>query len=83
MDLLGALVTKNVAICDPLLIFVGVFFGQAVCVVLWVSSYCASTLRPLKSSLQKKKKKKKDTTAVTVSAFSLTDPYTRGSCVQK
>ncbi|CDQ70265.1 unnamed protein product [Oncorhynchus mykiss] len=34
--------------------------GQTVCVVLWVASYSASVLRPLKSSLQKKKKKTKD-----------------------
>jgi len=38
-----------------------VFFTETVCVTLWVASYCASVLRPLKSSLQKKKKKKKDT----------------------
>ncbi|KAF5906862.1 N-alpha-acetyltransferase 25, NatB auxiliary subunit, partial [Clarias magur] len=42
-----------------------VYFVETISVVLWVSSYCASTLRPLKSSLQKKKKKKKDTSAVT------------------
>uniref|UniRef100_A0A672SNG6 N-alpha-acetyltransferase 25, NatB auxiliary subunit n=1 Tax=Sinocyclocheilus grahami TaxID=75366 RepID=A0A672SNG6_SINGR len=33
---------------------------QTVCIVLWVSNYCGSVLRPLKSSLQKKKKKKKE-----------------------
>ncbi|XP_076020070.1 N-alpha-acetyltransferase 25, NatB auxiliary subunit isoform X2 [Genypterus blacodes] len=38
-----------------------VFFVETVCVVLWMASYCAKVLRPLKSSLQKKKKKKKDT----------------------
>ncbi|XP_008323859.1 N-alpha-acetyltransferase 25, NatB auxiliary subunit [Cynoglossus semilaevis] len=38
-----------------------IFFVETMCVVLWVSSYCAKILRPLKSSLQKKKKKKKDT----------------------
>lgn len=38
-----------------------VFFVETMCVVLWVASYSASVLRPLKSSLQKKKKKKKDT----------------------
>uniref|UniRef100_A0AAR2K431 N-alpha-acetyltransferase 25, NatB auxiliary subunit n=1 Tax=Pygocentrus nattereri TaxID=42514 RepID=A0AAR2K431_PYGNA len=42
-----------------------VYFVETICVVLWVSNYCGSTLRPLKSSLQKKKKKKKDATAVT------------------
>uniref|UniRef100_A0A4W4FC08 N-alpha-acetyltransferase 25, NatB auxiliary subunit n=1 Tax=Electrophorus electricus TaxID=8005 RepID=A0A4W4FC08_ELEEL len=42
-----------------------VFFVETVCVVLWVSSHCSGTLRPLKSSLQKKKKKKKETSTVT------------------
>ncbi|CAN9504593.1 unnamed protein product [Ophioblennius macclurei] len=37
-----------------------VFFVETVCIVLWVASYCAKILRPLKTSLQKKKKKKKD-----------------------
>ncbi|KAJ1093026.1 hypothetical protein NDU88_006135 [Pleurodeles waltl] len=38
-----------------------VFFVESVSFALWVSSYCCSVLRPLKSNLQKKKKKKKDT----------------------
>ncbi|KAK1800814.1 hypothetical protein P4O66_005996, partial [Electrophorus voltai] len=42
-----------------------VFFVETICVVLWVSSHCSGTLRPLKSSLQKKKKKKKETSTVT------------------
>uniref|UniRef100_A0A8C7F155 N-alpha-acetyltransferase 25, NatB auxiliary subunit n=1 Tax=Oncorhynchus kisutch TaxID=8019 RepID=A0A8C7F155_ONCKI len=43
---------------------------QTVCVVLWVASYSASVLRPLKSSLQKKKKKTKDSsTPVVLSGF--------------
>uniref|UniRef100_A0AAX7UVC8 N-alpha-acetyltransferase 25, NatB auxiliary subunit n=1 Tax=Astatotilapia calliptera TaxID=8154 RepID=A0AAX7UVC8_ASTCA len=37
-----------------------VFFVETVCIVLWMASYCAKILRPLKTSLQKKKKKKKD-----------------------
>uniref|UniRef100_A0A671PML4 N-alpha-acetyltransferase 25, NatB auxiliary subunit n=1 Tax=Sinocyclocheilus anshuiensis TaxID=1608454 RepID=A0A671PML4_9TELE len=37
-----------------------VYFVETVCIVLWVSNYCGSVLRPLKSSLQKKKKKKKE-----------------------
>ncbi|XP_055009601.1 N-alpha-acetyltransferase 25, NatB auxiliary subunit isoform X2 [Boleophthalmus pectinirostris] len=37
-----------------------VFFVETMSVVLWVASYCAKILRPLKTSLQKKKKKKKD-----------------------
>uniref|UniRef100_A0A8B9GU29 N(alpha)-acetyltransferase 25, NatB auxiliary subunit n=1 Tax=Astyanax mexicanus TaxID=7994 RepID=A0A8B9GU29_ASTMX len=50
-----------------------VYFLETICIVLWVSNYCGSTLRPLKSSLQKKKKKKKDTasavTPVVLSGF--------------
>ncbi|XP_062268710.1 N-alpha-acetyltransferase 25, NatB auxiliary subunit isoform X2 [Platichthys flesus] len=38
-----------------------IFFVETVCIVLWMASYCAKILRPLKISLQKKKKKKKDT----------------------
>ncbi|KAJ8263493.1 hypothetical protein COCON_G00159500 [Conger conger] len=46
-----------------------VYFTESVCIVLWVSSYCSSVLRPLKSSLQKKKKKKKETNIVTPPVF--------------
>lgn len=42
-----------------------VYFVETVCIVLWVSNYCGSVLRPLKSSLQKKKKKKKEASTVT------------------
>uniref|UniRef100_A0A672KKV1 N-alpha-acetyltransferase 25, NatB auxiliary subunit n=1 Tax=Sinocyclocheilus grahami TaxID=75366 RepID=A0A672KKV1_SINGR len=42
-----------------------VYFAETVCIVLWVSNYCGSVLRPLKSSLQKKKKKKKEASTVT------------------
>uniref|UniRef100_A0A3Q3WSY2 N-alpha-acetyltransferase 25, NatB auxiliary subunit n=1 Tax=Mola mola TaxID=94237 RepID=A0A3Q3WSY2_MOLML len=35
------------------------FFVETVCIVMWMASYCAKILRPLKISLQKKKKKKK------------------------
>ncbi|XP_029547871.1 N-alpha-acetyltransferase 25, NatB auxiliary subunit isoform X3 [Salmo trutta] len=45
---------------QPSLLETLVFFVETVCVVLWVASYSASVLRPLKSSLQKKRKKKKD-----------------------
>ncbi|CAB1318259.1 unnamed protein product [Coregonus sp. 'balchen'] len=45
---------------QPSLLETLVFFVETVCVVLWVASYSANVLRPLKSSLQKKKKKKKD-----------------------
>uniref|UniRef100_A0A665UD52 N-alpha-acetyltransferase 25, NatB auxiliary subunit n=1 Tax=Echeneis naucrates TaxID=173247 RepID=A0A665UD52_ECHNA len=37
-----------------------IFFVETISVVLWMASYCAKILRPLKTSLQKKKKKKKD-----------------------
>ncbi|KAF0046069.1 hypothetical protein F2P81_002598 [Scophthalmus maximus] len=37
-----------------------IFFVETVCIVLWMASYCAKILRPLKTGLQKKKKKKKD-----------------------
>uniref|UniRef100_A0A8C8G7M0 N-alpha-acetyltransferase 25, NatB auxiliary subunit n=1 Tax=Oncorhynchus tshawytscha TaxID=74940 RepID=A0A8C8G7M0_ONCTS len=47
----------------PSLLETLVFFVETVCVVLWVASYSASVLRPLKSSLQKKKKKKKDSSS--------------------
>ncbi|KAF4082175.1 hypothetical protein AMELA_G00148540 [Ameiurus melas] len=55
---------------QPFLLENLVYFVETICVVFWVSSYCASTLRPLKSSLQKKKKKKKDTSAVTPAVLS-------------
>uniref|UniRef100_A0A673NLA3 N-alpha-acetyltransferase 25, NatB auxiliary subunit-like n=1 Tax=Sinocyclocheilus rhinocerous TaxID=307959 RepID=A0A673NLA3_9TELE len=42
-----------------------VYFVETICIVLWVSNYCGSVLRPLKSSLQKKKKKKKEASTVT------------------
>ncbi|KAM4710073.1 N-alpha-acetyltransferase 25, NatB auxiliary subunit [Discoglossus pictus] len=41
-----------------------VFFIETISVILWVSSYFASVLRPFKSNLQKKKKKKKDSGAL-------------------
>uniref|UniRef100_A0A673YNM7 N-alpha-acetyltransferase 25, NatB auxiliary subunit n=1 Tax=Salmo trutta TaxID=8032 RepID=A0A673YNM7_SALTR len=55
---------------QPSLLETLVFFVETVCVVLWVASYSASVLRPLKSSLQKKRKKKKDSsTPVVLSGF--------------
>ncbi|XP_052463548.1 N-alpha-acetyltransferase 25, NatB auxiliary subunit isoform X2 [Carassius gibelio] len=44
---------------QPFLLENHVYLVETVCIVLWVSNYCGSVLRPLKSSLQKKKKKKK------------------------
>lgn len=48
-----------------------VFFVETVSIVLWTASYCAKTLRPLKTSLQKKKKKKKDANAAMVHSLPL------------
>uniref|UniRef100_A0A8C7LN98 N-alpha-acetyltransferase 25, NatB auxiliary subunit n=1 Tax=Oncorhynchus mykiss TaxID=8022 RepID=A0A8C7LN98_ONCMY len=56
----------------PSLLETLVFFVETVCVVLWVASYSASVLRPLKSSLQKKKKKKKDSSSAMVLRYYLT-----------
>uniref|UniRef100_A0A8C2HQA7 N-alpha-acetyltransferase 25, NatB auxiliary subunit n=1 Tax=Cyprinus carpio TaxID=7962 RepID=A0A8C2HQA7_CYPCA len=50
---------------QPFLLENLVYFVESVCIVLWVSKYCGSVLRPLKSSLQKKKKKKKEASTVT------------------
>lgn len=50
----------------PLKGSVTVLSPQTLCVVLWVASYCARILRPLKTSLQKKKKKKKDSNTALV-----------------
>ncbi|KAJ8287131.1 hypothetical protein GJAV_G00048000 [Gymnothorax javanicus] len=55
-----------------------VFFVETVCIVLWVSSYCAKVLRPLKSSLQKKKKKKREPGTATPVLFSSFQEYTSG-----
>uniref|UniRef100_A0A8C2E0G6 N-alpha-acetyltransferase 25, NatB auxiliary subunit n=1 Tax=Cyprinus carpio TaxID=7962 RepID=A0A8C2E0G6_CYPCA len=52
-----------------------VYFVETVCIVLWVSNYCGSVLRPLKSSLQKKKKKKKEASTVTVGAPPVLSAY--------
>ncbi|ERE76484.1 N-alpha-acetyltransferase 25, NatB auxiliary subunit [Cricetulus griseus] len=43
-----------------------VFFVETVSVILWVSSYCESVLRPYKLNIQKKKKKKKETSIIMV-----------------
>ncbi|XP_012518872.1 PREDICTED: N-alpha-acetyltransferase 25, NatB auxiliary subunit [Propithecus coquereli] len=41
-----------------------VFFVETISIILWVSSYCESVLRPYKLNLQKKKKKKKETSII-------------------
>ncbi|XP_063820433.1 N-alpha-acetyltransferase 25, NatB auxiliary subunit isoform X1 [Pseudophryne corroboree] len=45
---------------SPLIIENLVFFVESIAIILWVSGYFVSVLRPFKSNLQKKKKKKKD-----------------------
>uniref|UniRef100_A0A8C9SM43 N-alpha-acetyltransferase 25, NatB auxiliary subunit n=1 Tax=Scleropages formosus TaxID=113540 RepID=A0A8C9SM43_SCLFO len=53
-----------------------VFFVETVCVVHWVSCFCAGVLRPLKASLQKRKKKKKEPISMVV--FSGFQEFTAG-----
>ncbi|ELR46683.1 N-alpha-acetyltransferase 25, NatB auxiliary subunit [Bos mutus] len=43
-----------------------VFLVETISIILWVSSYCESVLRPYKLNLQKKKKKKKETSIIMV-----------------
>ncbi|XP_064164140.1 N-alpha-acetyltransferase 25, NatB auxiliary subunit [Anguilla rostrata] len=76
----GDLLEANGGRCKtrPYLLENLVFLVETVCVVLWVSSYCARVLRPLKSSLQKKKKKKKETNTATPVVFSGYQEYTGG-----
>ncbi|MGH0164286.1 UNVERIFIED_CONTAM: hypothetical protein FKN15_048017 [Acipenser sinensis] len=49
--------------------------GKTISIVLWVSSYCANVLRPLKSNLQKKKKKKKEPNTATPPVFTRYQEY--------
>ncbi|KAI1881944.1 hypothetical protein AGOR_G00244910 [Albula goreensis] len=53
-----------------------VFFVETVCIVLWVCSYCANVLRPLRSGLQKRKKKKKETNTATPEIFAEFQEFT-------
>ncbi|KAJ8338814.1 hypothetical protein SKAU_G00356000 [Synaphobranchus kaupii] len=73
----GDLLEANGSHCktQPSLLENLVFFVETVCIVLWVSSYCAKVLRPLKSSLQKKKKKKKEINTATPVVFSRYQEY--------
>uniref|UniRef100_A0A3P8XD33 N-alpha-acetyltransferase 25, NatB auxiliary subunit n=1 Tax=Esox lucius TaxID=8010 RepID=A0A3P8XD33_ESOLU len=66
---------------QPSLLETLVFFLETVCVVLWVASYSANVLRPLKSSLQKKKKKKKDTCTAMVPPLLPSHRHTTLGCV--
>ncbi|KAG9342546.1 hypothetical protein JZ751_015925 [Albula glossodonta] len=47
-----------------------------ICIVLWVCSYCANVLRPLRSGLQKRKKKKKETNTATPEIFAEFQEFT-------
>ncbi|KAG3278999.1 N-alpha-acetyltransferase 25, NatB auxiliary subunit isoform X4 [Ictidomys tridecemlineatus] len=55
-----------------------VFFVETISVILWVSSYCESVLRPYKLSLQKKKKKKKETSIIMPPVFTSFQDYVSG-----
>lgn len=50
------------------------FLFQTVSIVLWVSSYCESVLRPYKLNIQKKKKKKKETSIIMVITKNIQHP---------
>ncbi|KAJ8415483.1 hypothetical protein AAFF_G00424630, partial [Aldrovandia affinis] len=71
-------VKDNQCKTQPTLLENLVFFVESICIVLWVSSYCGSVLRPLKSSLQKKKKKKKEINTATPAVFSGFQEYAAG-----
>uniref|UniRef100_A0A2R9C2L8 N-alpha-acetyltransferase 25, NatB auxiliary subunit n=1 Tax=Pan paniscus TaxID=9597 RepID=A0A2R9C2L8_PANPA len=55
-----------------------VFFVETISVILWVSSYCESVLRPYKLNLQKKKKKKKETSIIMPPVFTSFQDYVTG-----
>uniref|UniRef100_A0A5F9D4G5 N-alpha-acetyltransferase 25, NatB auxiliary subunit n=1 Tax=Oryctolagus cuniculus TaxID=9986 RepID=A0A5F9D4G5_RABIT len=55
-----------------------VFFVETISIILWVSSYCESVLRPYKLSLQKKKKKKKETSIIMPPVFTSFQDYVTG-----
>uniref|UniRef100_A0A6I8NJH5 N-alpha-acetyltransferase 25, NatB auxiliary subunit n=1 Tax=Ornithorhynchus anatinus TaxID=9258 RepID=A0A6I8NJH5_ORNAN len=55
-----------------------VFFVETISIVLWVSSYCDSVLRPYKLNLQKKKKKKKEISIIMPSIFTSFQDYVTG-----
>uniref|UniRef100_A0A2K5CCI3 N-alpha-acetyltransferase 25, NatB auxiliary subunit n=1 Tax=Aotus nancymaae TaxID=37293 RepID=A0A2K5CCI3_AOTNA len=54
------------------------FFVETISVILWVSSYCESVLRPYKLNLQKKKKKKKETSIIMPPVFTSFQDYVTG-----
>ncbi|XP_041504311.1 N-alpha-acetyltransferase 25, NatB auxiliary subunit isoform X2 [Microtus oregoni] len=55
-----------------------VFFVETISIILWVSSYCESVLRPYKLNIQKKKKKKKETSIVMPPVFTSFQDYVTG-----
>ncbi|XP_038618784.1 N-alpha-acetyltransferase 25, NatB auxiliary subunit [Tachyglossus aculeatus] len=55
-----------------------VFFVETISIVLWVSSYCDSVLRPYKINLQKKKKKKKEISVIMPPIFTSFQDYVTG-----
>uniref|UniRef100_A0A2K5I270 N-alpha-acetyltransferase 25, NatB auxiliary subunit n=1 Tax=Colobus angolensis palliatus TaxID=336983 RepID=A0A2K5I270_COLAP len=55
-----------------------VFFVETISVILWVSSYCESVLRPYKLNLQKKKRKKKETSIIMPPVFTSFQDYVTG-----
>ncbi|KAM7332050.1 hypothetical protein ACRRTK_008758 [Alexandromys fortis] len=55
-----------------------VFFVETISIILWVSSYCESVLRPYKLNIQKKKKKKKETSIVMPPVFTSFQEYVTG-----
>ncbi|XP_031193568.1 N-alpha-acetyltransferase 25, NatB auxiliary subunit isoform X1 [Mastomys coucha] len=55
-----------------------VFFVETISIVLWVSSYCESVLRPYKLNIQKKKKKKKETSIIMPPIFTSFQDYVTG-----
>ncbi|KAF3820678.1 hypothetical protein GH733_005223 [Mirounga leonina] len=55
-----------------------VFFVETISIILWVSSYCESVLRPYKLNLQKKKKKKKETSIIMPPVFTSFQDYVTG-----
>ncbi|KAB1255850.1 N-alpha-acetyltransferase 25; NatB auxiliary subunit [Camelus dromedarius] len=54
------------------------FLFQTISIILWVSSYCESVLRPYKLNLQKKKKKKKETSIIMPPVFTSFQDYVTG-----
>lgn len=63
---------------NPALLENLVFFVETISIILWVSSYCESVLRPYKLNLQKKKKKKKESSLIMPPVFTSFQDYVTG-----